>query len=345
MRAALTAIILAAVLTFLAGCSKTDGEPQNTADYSFKLVYSENAPIPECRDGSPAYELLRYVTVAETVYYARINGAINFDPEAVKAALLRTKDRFAAAISLGLDMTADEFSSFESNVRDGLYYTYLTDAEKRAGFDSDHDQYSDDAFAFMLYGIYTDDYITVSYEETVASRYVSKLKEDAAGTVTDEQLYAFYLENKQEFDYVEADVIMTAKAPSDVENEIAAAQEFAVSVNSAEDPVKAFEEAAEAFPDSRAWAEDSGSATLMMNVQYTGLYGEIMRRFSEGQTGAYVIEFEGNVYIILASAGGGYSESELAGSDIRVKVRDMLSEEIAIASVPGLVTGLTGAYD
>ena len=324
---AAAAVILSAIVS-LTACSKKDGE-KNTGDgYYASLKYSDGAEVPQCDENSPAYELLRHVLTSEVIYYGK--NADNEDE--VLGSIESLKNKLALAVNAGYDMTEEEREAFRNETTRGLYYTYQTDQEKRAEYDTAYDTYSDENFALRTYGITLNDYLLIRYEESVAGKYTLELREKIASKLTPDQIYKYYTEHENEFEFAETDVIMTSRSSTDVEGDLNKANELAQNVFGEEGPDQAAEQIRAMFPQLLDWNVDNGSVILMSGITYTGLCGEIQRRFTSGEKdkdAAYALEFEGNIYVIITRRGGVHTLSELESSGMAEMIKELIAGEEA----------------
>ena len=115
---ALIIILLAAAV--LGACSKTAG-PDSKTVYAGETVYKEGAAIPDCPEDSISYNLLRYVTVPEYIYFGGVTGGAPIFTQELKAGILRLKNCFASAVAEGYDLTEEELEELESNTKNALY--------------------------------------------------------------------------------------------------------------------------------------------------------------------------------------------------------------------------------
>jgi hypothetical protein len=86
------------------------------------------------------------------------------------------------------------------------------------------------------------------------------------------------------------------------------------------------------FPQLLDWNVDNGSVILMSGITYTGLCGEIQRRFTSGEKdkdAAYALEFEGNIYVIITRRGGVHTLSELESSGMAEMIKELIAGEEA----------------
>lgn len=329
---ALVIFLLAAAV--LGGCSKPAG-PDSKPVYAGETVYKEGAAIPDCPEDSISYDLLRYVTVPEYIYFGGVTGGAPIFTQELKAGILRLKNCFASAVAEGYDLTEEELEELEANTKNALYLEYQTDSESRRRYEQEYDTYDAENFCKAVYGIPIEWYLQVKHEQAAAEKYISALEPEIAPGVSEERIWDYYLSHKSDYDCTEAEIILTARAPEDKAEALRLAEIAAEEVNAASDKKTAFESAAMEFPETLGWREESGSAVLIMNVDYTGLYGEIQKRVVQGEENCYALEYENCIYLILCSSGTEYTKEQLSETGISDTIRTMIARAEAEEAAGG----------
>ena len=316
------AIMLASVV--LGGCSKP-AEQDSGPVYAGETVYKEGAAIPDCPEDSISYKLLRYVTVPEYIYFGGVTGGAPIFTRELKTALLRLKNCFASAVAEGYDLTEEELEELDANTKNALYLEYQTDSEIRSRYEQEFDTYDAENFCNTVYGIPFEWYMQVKREQAAADKYVSALEPEIAPGVSEDRVWEYYLSHKSDYDYAEAEIILTARAPEDKDEALRQAQVAAEEINAASDKKAAFEDSALQFPETLDWREESGSAVLIMSLDYTGLYGEIQKRVIQGEENCYALEHENCIYVILCSFGAEYTKEQLSENGLSDTIRTMIA--------------------
>ena len=335
----LLAIVLLTLVVLSSGCGRKSGEnvDQYLTGYIGIVNYVKGIDAPEGNPGTPANTLLHYVLPEEKAYYSGLSGeyikaAGVYAGDDVRDTITAVKNRFISAISAGYDMTAGEFEEYRDTVIDGLYLTYLSDNAKHAKYDAEHDTYDSDAFSLSAYGVEAEQYVNICYEETVIDRYIDAEAKKIESNIDPDRVYNYYRDNISDFDFAEADILITARAPADVGSALEQASALAGVINASDDPVAAYaeeKEKAEGSQELQDWTEESGFVLIKMNVQYAGLPGEIQKKLADGGTGALAMEYEGNVYLVYLEHEKEYSKADFISSGIYDTVRELASRKQA----------------
>ena len=335
------AILLLALAVLLSGCTeKVDRIENDLIKYAGMIRYVKCGGILACREDSPAYQLLQYVLREEVTYYDSENGSVSSawvnGTSGAFEKVTAMKSRFAAASSAGFDMTAGEFEEFRETVTEGLYLTYLSDNAAHVKYDAEHDNYETDAFALSAYGVEAEKYVLIRYEETVIERYIDAAAKEIVNNIDPDLVFEYYRNNISEFDFAEADIIITAKDPADSDAAQKQTSELAEAINASDDPEAAFAEEkakAEVTPEIQDWTEENGFALIRMNIRYAGLLGEIQKQIVTGAAGAIAMEYEGNVYLVFIEHENEYTKESLPDSGIYSAVLEQAAREQAEKSV------------